>query len=385
MEIYVHIPFCVKKCNYCDFLSAPAGADVIDAYVTSLIKEIRQRANLFEVREKITSVYFGGGTPSLLSRKQIEAVMTAIRDSFCIADDAEVTIEVNPKTVDGDKLSFLNQSGFNRLSIGMQSSHDDELKLLGRIHSYDDFLRTFSDARKSGFANINVDIMTALPGQDEKRLSATLEKVTSLSPEHISAYSLIIEPGTPFYSAYKDVEGPVVGEEMERKLYWNTVSYLKENGYEHYEISNFAKHGYEGKHNLGYWERVPYLGVGLGASSLLRINNNVISREYALEKRTRNETNLSKYIENPRSLIEEIKLEKKDAMEEFFFLGLREICGVNLNDFKDIFGMDARSEYGEVIHNLVSNSLLTDEGDRIFLTNRGIDYGNYVFSRFLKD
>lgn len=373
MEIYVHVPFCVKKCNYCDFLSAPADDITVSSYVNSLIREIRHKADLFEVKEEISSVYFGGGTPSVLNEKQIGAIIEALRDEFPLENCAEITIEVNPKTVDKGKLEFLKKTGFNRLSIGMQSTFDDELKMLGRIHTYDDFIETFTNARDAGFMNINVDVMTALPGQDEKKLNTTLKRVVGFNPEHISAYSLIIEPGTPFYEKYGDIEGPVVGEELERKLYWQTVSYLEQNGYSHYEISNFSKKGFESRHNCGYWTRVPYLGVGLGASSCLA------------NERTRNEKSLSKYLENPFGYCEVNELSQKDIIEEYFYLGLRMTKGVDLKRFSSEFGMDAKGLYKDTIKDLKENGLISEQGGCLALTDKGTDYGNYVFSRFLLD
>lgn len=378
MEIYVHIPFCVKKCDYCDFLSAPADETVRSAYVNAIIREIRRRADLFEVNERVTSIYFGGGTPSTLNEKQTENILCAIREEFHVDPDAEITIEVNPKTVDRTKLHFLKEFGFNRLSVGMQSSYDDELKMLGRIHTYDDFVEAYINARDAGFTNISVDVMTALPGQDEKKLEMTLKRVIGLNPEHISAYSLIIEPGTPFFEKYGETDGPLVGEELERKLYHLTVSMLKDAGYTHYEISNFAKKGFESRHNTGYWKRAPYLGVGLGASSCLESG----SKGYD-EERTRNETVLEKYLENPTSYSEYTPLTQEDIIEETFFLGLRMAQGVNLNDFNAKFGLSAREIYGEEIEKLVAGGLIYDYGDRICLTDKGIDYGNYVFARFL--
>lgn len=381
MEIYVHVPFCVKKCNYCDFLSAPACDTTISSYVNSLVREIRHKADLFEVKEKISSIYIGGGTPSLLNEKQIDAILCALSEEFEIDNDAEITMEVNPKTVDEHKLRFIKSIGINRLSIGMQSVHDDELKMLGRIHTYEDFVKTYQTARDAGFSNINIDVMTALPGQDEKKLESTLRRLTGLNPEHISAYSLIIEPGTPFYELYGNIEGPVVGEELERKLYWQTVNTLKENGYIHYEISNFSKPGLKSRHNCGYWERAEYLGVGLGASSFL------VRRELASDnvysERTRGETDIQKYIENPFSYSEVTMLKPDDEREEFFYLGLRMLRGVNLDEYETMFGERAENTYGKVIEKLVQDGLLIQSGANICLSPKGVDYGNYVFSRFI--
>lgn len=376
MEIYVHIPFCVKKCNYCDFLSAPSDEITRSTYVNTLIQEIRRKADLFEVKEDVTSVYFGGGTPSVLTEKQLEAILNTIRDEFPVKDNAEITIEVNPKTVDREKLHFLKNYGFNRLSVGMQSTHDDELKMLGRIHTYDDFMEAYIDARDAGFTNINVDVMTALPGQSREKLATTLKRVVGLNPEHISAYSLIIEPGTPFYETYGNIEGSVVGDELERELYRQCAKTLKENGYQQYEISNFSKRGFESRHNSGYWVRDMYLGLGLGASSCLK-------NESGVEIRSRNETSLEKYFTDPGNFAEWNELTEQDIIEETFFLGLRMTKGVNLREVSEKLNFSPRELYKDTIDDLVSKGLLKDLGDTICLTDMGIDYGNYVFSRFL--
>ena len=404
MEIYVHIPFCVKKCNYCDFLSAPADEAVRNLYVEALIKEIRQRANLFDAENKVvTSIYFGGGTPSILTARQIEKIIDEIRRGFSVNEDAEITIEVNPKTADEAKLRKLKEMGFNRLSIGMQSSHDSELKMLGRIHSFSDFEKCFHCARDAGFCNINVDIMTALPGQDEKKLAETLEKAVSFNPEHISAYSLIIEPGTVFYEKYGNIEGPVVGTSLERKLYWQSVDTLAKAGYRHYEISNFARSGFEGKHNMGYWLRTPYLGAGLGAASC-------ICADAGRWLRTRNTDDLAEYLENPYGYSEKITLSRDDIIEETFFLGLRMGRGVDLEAFKERFKVSAESIYADVFGKLTEEGLIEiynpgndnvscdfseQKKDKreaasssvsssfVRLTRKGIDYGNYVFAQFL--
>ena len=276
LELYLHIPFCVKKCNYCDFLSAPAEEKTRAAYVDTLIREIEG----FEEPEdyEVVTVFFGGGTPSILPGEAILRLMEALRKKFHFREEAEITLEANPGTVDEKKLSFYKKAGINRLSFGLQSTDAEELKKLGRIHTWEKFLESFELARKAGFSNINVDLMSALPGQTVESWEKTLKQVIALNPEHVSAYSLIIEEGTPFYQLYeKDAEKRDAGEEPEllpseeeeRAMYELTGSVLKENGYLHYEISNYAKPGRECRHNLGYWQRKDYLGFGLGASTLL--------------------------------------------------------------------------------------------------------------------
>ena len=375
MQLYVHIPFCLRKCNYCDFLSGPADESVREAYVGALSREIARRAQMMGRGEKITSIYFGGGTPSMLTVRQLETLFSVINKEFYVASDAEITIEVNPNSA-RDKLYFIKQLGFNRLSIGLQSIHKSELSMLGRIHSFDDFNECFIDARDAGFKNINVDIMTAIPGQSENLLAATLKAVTALDCEHISAYSLTIERGTPFYERFGDIEGPVVGEENERKLYWMTVDTLKNSGYKHYEISNFAKPGFESRHNTGYWKRHYYLGVGLGASSCLAAPGG--------DMRCRNTTNMETYLADPLTIEESGILTQKDMIEETMYLGLRMMDGVDTDEFERKFGVTVRSIYGDVIDDLAAQGLVYEGSHSLSLTDLGIDYGNHVFAQFLK-
>lgn len=374
MEIYVHIPFCERKCNYCDFLSGVADDNTRQVYVAALTDEIRKRAQSLARGNKVTSIYFGGGTPSVLTAEQLLAVYSAICQEFSVTDDAEITIEVNPKS-GRDKLHYLREAGFNRLSIGMQSAHKSELELLGRIHTYDDFAECFIDARDAGFKNISVDIMTALPGQTEQLLSSTIENVLEFAPEHISTYSLTIEKGTPFYERFGDIEGPVVGEEAERRLYWMTVDMLKAKGYKHYEISNFAKPGFESRHNTGYWKRVHYLGVGLGASSCLP--------DGEFDARSQNTSDIEEYVQNPLSCTT-TTLTRDEMIEETLYLGLRMMDGVDTDEFEKKFGVSVRSLYGDTIDDLVSQGLLYEGAGSLSLTDLGIDYGNHVFAQFLR-
>ncbi|MCR5302046.1 MAG: radical SAM family heme chaperone HemW [Lachnospiraceae bacterium] len=375
MQIYIHIPFCEKKCNYCDFLSGPADASVREMYVNALIKEIRGRAANVGRHDRVSTIYFGGGTPSVLSAKQLGDLIFTIGQEYSVESDAEITIEVNPKSADRDKLYFLRANGFNRLSIGMQSSHRGELELLGRIHTYEDFLTCYGNARDTGFSNISVDIMTAVPGQTEQMLASTVDKVIALDPEHISTYSLTIERGTPFYERFGDIEGPVIGEEAERRLYWMTVDKLKDRGYRHYEISNFAKPGYESRHNSGYWKRKDYLGMGLGASSCTVTPGG--------DERSRNVTDLKTYLENPLAREESNVLSRNDMIEETMYLGLRMMEGVDTDDFEKKFGVTVRSLYGDVIDDLVAQGLIYEGSSSLSLTDLGIDYGNHVFAKFL--
>ena len=269
LELYIHIPFCVKKCLYCDFLSAPAGEEVRERYVEALLTEIRGRGREYAGRP-VSSVFFGGGTPSLLTGTQMKRLLGTVSGSFLLAADAEITAEANPGTVDLEKLTAYAQAGINRLSIGLQSADNVELAAIGRIHTWEQFLETYRQARQAGFVNVNVDLMSALPGQTAESYENTLRRVLALAPqpEHISAYSLILEEGTPLYDSCQAGLTDIPGEDTDRRMYQDTKRILEEAGYRRYEISNYAKEGFACRHNCGYWQRRDYLGLGLGAASL---------------------------------------------------------------------------------------------------------------------
>lgn len=378
LELYLHIPFCVKKCNYCDFLSAPAEEETRAAYVDALLEEIRG----FEDPEdyEVVTVFFGGGTPSILPGQEIFRIMEALREKFSFRKGAEITLEANPGTVDKEKLSCYKKAGINRLSFGLQSADAEELKKLGRIHTWEKFLESFQLAREAGFSNINVDLMSALPGQTKESWEKTLRQVLALQPEHISAYSLIIEEGTPFYQLYeKDVERRDAGEEPEllpseeeeRAMYEATGRILKEQGYLHYEISNYAKPGRECRHNLGYWQRRDYLGFGLGASTLLN------------PVRYKNTEDLEAYLGGDFSKKEFFVLTKDNQIEETMFLGLRVLDGVSKEKFREQFSCELRVVYRKELEKLEQEGLLEEEGDFVRLTSRGIDLSNPVLAEFL--
>lgn len=375
LGLYIHIPFCKKKCRYCDFLSFPAKEAMIPQYVKGLCREIRSLEKNYEgfsyAAHTIETVYIGGGTPSLLSGEEVRELLRTVRECFLLSKTAEITMEVNPGTVTKEKLEAYFEAGVNRLSIGLQSANDNELKRLGRIHDYARFLECFQLARKAGFQNINVDVMTALPGQTMESLKKTLAKVISLKAEHISAYSLILEEGTVLYEEFKGNPDLVMEKETERSMYELVRNLLSENGYEQYEISNFAKPGYESRHNSAYWNRTEYLGVGLGASGLL---SNV---------RYRNETDFEKYLMCDNPVREKQPLSIPEQMEEFLFLGLRMRKGVSKSDFFSCFHKELHEVYGETIKKLKKQKLILENEEMICLTDRGIDYGNYVFSEFL--
>lgn len=375
LELYLHIPFCVSKCKYCDFLSAPSGEEQRQIYVERLCRRIRYWSDVIHnYGYEIVSIFVGGGTPSILTEAQITQVFEAVHDSFPIREDAEITLEMNPGTDVKDKLPVYRELGINRLSMGLQSADNEELKCLGRIHTYEDFRQVYQWAREAGFTNINVDLMSAIPGQTLESYEDTLRKVADLEPEHISAYSLIIEEGTPFYERYGEGRHAeeLPDEDIERQMYVRTGEILEDYGYHRYEISNYAKDGYECRHNLGYWDRKEYLGLGAGASSLM---DHIRWKE-------------PDHIGPSTGLVLEeredfTRLRRKDEMEEFMFLGLRKINGVSEHDFYKSFRVSMDEIYKDSIENLIKEGLLVREEDRIRLTDRGIDLSNYALSQFL--
>lgn len=374
LGIYVHIPFCVKKCNYCDFLSAPAGLEQMECYLRALREEIKG-CREFAFSYTVQSIFFGGGTPTLPPAEWIVGVLEELKKIFIIEETAEITIECNPETVNEEKLRLYHNAGFNRISFGLQSADNEELRRLGRVHTYEKFLEGFFAAREAGFINCNIDLMSALPNQTLVSWENTVRKVIALKPEHISAYSLIIEEGTAFYEMKEKGLLSLPDEEEERKMYERTEEYLREAGYYRYEISNYAKPGLESRHNLIYWTGQEYLGIGLGASS------------YIEETRFHNTSRLEEYLkeaEEPERLRRDVeKLTLENRMEEFMFLGLRKMTGVSKTEFKDKFHCSAEEIYGKVIEKWKRQGLLAEQGDRIYLTHRGIDVSNVVLAEFL--
>lgn len=375
--IYIHIPFCIKKCEYCDFLSFPYEEKKKNDYLGTLLNEIKNH-DWAQKHISVPSIFFGGGTPSLLSGEEITVIMEAIRANYQLTSSCEITVECNPGTVDLDKLITYQKAGVNRISFGLQSANNVELKHLGRIHNYKDFLESYHWAREAGYTNINIDLMSALPGQTNESYKKTLKEVCALEPEHISAYSLIIEEGTAFYEKYGQDEqkrekgekpDSLPDEDSERMMYETTFNYLKMKGYQRYEISNYAKVGYECRHNKGYWTGENYIGFGLGASSLLeksRFKNSEIMEEYK-NKQARQEQ----------------KLTKKDQMEEFMFLGLRLSKGIDTFDFQARFQINIQQIYGKVLKKMEKEGMINVNQNLVMLTNRGVDLSNYVCSEFL--
>lgn len=433
LEIYIHIPFCAKKCAYCDFLSGPAGKKEQEEYVNALLQEIRtfSGAEYYQV----SSVFFGGGTPSILEHQWIGRILGLLRDRFAFQDNAEISIECNPGTADLQKLKAYRSYGINRISFGLQSADNHELQLLGRIHTWEQFVQTYLAAREAGFTNVNVDLMSSLPGQSVDSWKKTLQKVMALEPEHISAYSLIIEEGTPFYERYADdaerlAEGRqpkyLPTEEEEREMYQLTEELLeygaggkKDDAQEtaecnrpigptamhRYEISNYAKAGYECRHNIGYWTGVEYVGFGLGASSYLdaaaaldtigsfaakkaeldQENDAAFNRDAGRKVRIQNTQDMQQYLVADFSARETEVLSEKDQMAEFMFLGLRMMHGVSEAEFERRFGKKIDEVYGAVLKKQCEIGLLLREQGQIFLSKRGIDLSNAVMAEFLLD
>lgn len=390
LSLYIHIPFCVRKCGYCDFLSAPADEKARDRYVQALLMEIERYQGTETADRKIKTLYIGGGTPSILSVDQLDCIMQKIKYTFNFCDDIETSMEMNPGTASKEKCRALYQMGINRLSIGLQSTNDMELKTLGRIHSYEDFLNTYTWCREAGFQNINVDLMAALPYQTVESYTTGLRKIIRLAPEHISAYSLILEEGTPFYQKYNSGCYPLPDEEQERLMYRETEQILAQAGYERYEISNYAKKGYACRHNLVYWQGGDYLGLGLGSSS------------YMDGVRFHNTTDLNTYVNQGAYVEDREELSVQAKMEEFMFLGLRVMAGVSGTEFEKRFGKTMEDVYGDVLRKHEEEGLLQIERkedrkeaaaaepakgktniEKVMLTTNGVDVSNYVFADFL--
>ena len=359
LGIYVHFPFCKSKCKYCDFNSSDKNWCLEDKYIDALVKEIDNCT----FKDKADTVFFGGGTPTAVKISNLIKVIDAVKKKFDISN-CEFTVECNPATIEYDGFVKLKQAGVNRISMGLQSANDDELKFLGRIHTFDMFLKTYEDARKAGFENINVDLMFSLHRQTLDKWLYTLNKVTELKPQHISCYSLIVEEGTPFYNMELDLPD----EETDRKMYYSAVDLLKSRGYGHYEISNFALDGYECRHNIKYWKRENYLGFGCGASGMY---DNV---------RYQNTYDVAEYIE--KNVVSEEFLSLEDIMAEHIFLGLRMINGFDIEKFKSMYNVDFRKKYKEQIRKFTDLGLL-EISENCRLTREGLSVSNSVMCEFV--
>jgi oxygen-independent coproporphyrinogen-3 oxidase len=382
--LYIHIPFCKQKCSYCDFCSYANKESFIKRYIQCVLKEIIEVGNNNKIDFEngkddlflVKTIYIGGGTPSLIDSKYIVQIIEDIKLNFEIDEKAEITIEVNPGTVTLEKLEDYNKVGINRLSIGLQSTHEHLLKEIGRIHTYLDFLDTFRFAREAGFENINVDLMIGLPNQTLEEVKDSIEEIVSMEPEHISVYSLILEENTPLFKKVEEgLELP--NEDLERKMYWAVKQTLEQNNYIHYEISNFAKKGYESKHNLDCWNQKEYIGFGIAAHS------------YTNGIRYSNIENIEQYIKNydedktEENLVFHEKQDMEAMQKEYMLLGLRKIDGVSIQEFKIKFVANPVFLYHSELEKLVNEELLEIDGDMIKLTNKGLDLANIVWEEFV--
>lgn len=370
--IYIHIPFCIKKCEYCDFVSYCNKKEYVPQYINALKKEIKNNINK---EYKITTIYIGGGTPSSIEENYIADIIETIKlnmneENLKDFENIEVTIEVNPGTVNKEKLQVYKKIGINRLSIGLQETHNELLKSIGRIHTYEEFIKTYKLARKIGFNNINVDLMIALPNQTIQDIKENLEKITKLNPEHISVYSLILEEGTPLYNKYNENKIKLPDEDLERNMYWYVKNTLENNGYMHYEISNFSKKGFESKHNMNCWNQEEYLGFGVAAHSY---NNKI---------RYSNTNSIEEYIKGSNKIIHE-KQTLEDMQKEYMLLGLRKIEGINIQKFKNKFAQNPIFIFKEQLNKLVDEELIIVDGNEIKLTNKGLDLANIVWEEFV--
>ncbi len=447
LGIYIHIPFCVHKCIYCDFLSSPADVHTRKQYVRALINEIyltregkcankliknvlqgdntsyedmeEQAVNgltsdyalydtvcmadyektimqedisgcVDDIKSEnghiVTSIFIGGGTPSAIDAEDISDILDAVRKNYNVSDKAEITIECNPGTMDKKKAVIYRKAGINRISFGLQSTDNNELRMLGRIHTYEQFMESYKIAREAGFDNINIDLMSALPGQTMESFKAVLEKALSLGAEHISVYSLIVEEGTRL-SDNIDSFPPIPSDDEDRQMYYMTKEMLSSYGYEQYEISNYAQKGYECKHNLKYWERCDYLGFGIGAASLyggMRYTNiSDIGRYMDVLAEITNALDKSYVNELLQIRTDMEELSKEDEMSEYMFLGLRKTKGIDITDFKEEFGTDIKDIFGEAIEDNIARGLLIHDGNGLYLSKRGIDISNTVMSDFI--
>lgn len=372
LGIYVHIPFCKQKCSYCDFISYCDKNDLIEKYIKALKQEIENSSvNEYE----ISTIYIGGGTPSYIESKYISEILKTIKQKYNISRNVEITIEVNPGTATKEKLRDYVEAEINRISIGLQSCNNNLLKMIGRIHTYEEFLSTYKLAREVGFKNINVDLMIGLPNQTLDDVKKSLEEISKLNPEHISVYSLIVEEGTPIEKKIANGQLKLPNEELEREEYWEVKKFLESLGYKHYEISNFAKTGYESKHNLNCWEQKEYLGFGAAAHS------------YMKKTRYSNTENIEKYINQEMQskqlhMVHEVQKEEEQK-KEYMLLELRKIDGVQISSFKNKFGCNPIMEFKNELNKLTQEGLIEIDLDQIKLTEKGIDLANIVWEEFI--
>lgn len=401
LGIYLHIPFCKKKCDYCDFISFPysQAIELVEKYIETMEAEI----DSYDLTSyNVTTIYMGGGTPSILPSKEIEKLLNKIKTKLeenkneTKWEDIEITIEVNPGTVDKNKLETYKKSGVNRLSIGLQTTNNKLLKQIGRIHTYEEFLNTYQMAKEIVFQNCNVDLMLGLPNQTIQDLKQSLEKILELNPNHISVYSLIVEEGTPIERKLQKGELELPDEDTERQMYWYVKNTLELNGYEHYEISNFAKKGKQSKHNLNCWHQKEYIGIGISAHSYLngvrycnsseidKYIKNINKKEFNINdiiNLCNGDTKILKKIDEVYEINEIQSLE--DKKREYMLLGLRKLEGIKISSFKEKFIENPIYVYHKELEKLVSEKLIKVEGDWIKLTNKGLDLANLVWEKFV--
>lgn len=396
LSLYIHIPFCVKKCLYCDFLSFADMDYVTQKQYTDALCSEMEAYRLEAKKYLVDTIFIGGGTPSSMKEGLIARIFQKLQEIWELEELPEITIECNPGTVNRDKLEEYIACGINRLSFGLQSADNEELKRIGRIHNYEQFVANYQLARETGFRNINVDLMSALPGQTLASYGKTLAKVLELRPEHISAYSLIVEEGTPLAQS-KELLMMLPNENQDRAMYQYTKKILHSMGYERYEISNYSLPGYECRHNIGYWTDREYLGLGLGASSCYqgkRFHNVTDRKRYMIDTGSDAEYNNKEQValgtqelrRLPYLLREDVQMHTgKDRIEEFMYLGMRMIRGVSEEEFRERFGRTVDEIYGDVIQKHMEEGLLIRRDGRICLTDRGLDVSNYVFADFIMD
>ena len=372
--LYLHIPFCISKCRYCDFLSKANQTSYFEPYVQALVKEIQAYGELL-ISYEVDSIFIGGGTPTILPIPLLEKILFELHRNFTIIPTAEITIEANPGTLSKIQLQRLNEININRLSIGLQAYQDSLLQKLGRGHRLEQFLENYAAARAVGFNNISIDLMFGLPEQKLEHWEETLSQIITLNPEHLSCYSLIIEEGTPFHILWDKNQLQLPTEDETLYMYRKCISMLTQAGYEHYEISNFAKRQKESKHNLKYWTGQEYIGLGVGAHSFFE------------QQRYNNIENIKQYIEKSHHLqkiqINHQMITLKESYEETMFLGLRLIDGVSMDVFYERFQKKIEDVYGIVLNKMVDQELLKIEQNKVKLTSKGLEVGNLVFEQFL--
>ncbi len=374
--IYIHIPFCKKKCEYCDFFSYSGKENLIPRYVEAILKNIEKEKNTLK-NYKINTIYIGGGTPSFIDSKYIVKIIEKLKESFNIISKAEITIEINPGTINEKKIIDYKKLGINRISIGLQAVQNELLKMLGRIHSYDGFLNTYNLVKENGFENINIDLMIGLPNQTIQNVKQSLNEVIKLNPKHISVYSLIVEPGTNIEDKINKGILTLPKDDVERKMYYIVKEILKKNNYEHYEISNFGKKGFYSNHNMNCWNQEQYLGFGAGSHSYFE------NKRYSLID------DIELYIENIENcefdkniIVHEIQTEE-EKRKEYMLLGLRKIDGVSISSFEQKFRINPLFYFRFEISKLEEEGLIEVDLDNIKLTKKGLDFANIVWEEFI--